>query len=72
MNLVDFRRTSVLTALNRVRQEAEALGARVQETELIGLMPEAAAAGVMRETLQMPGFAPDRVLESRLSENGRL
>jgi glutamate formiminotransferase len=64
MNLVDFRRTSVLTALNRVRQEAEALGARVTETELIGLMPEEAAAGVVREALLMPGFAPDRVLES--------
>lgn len=67
MNLVDFRRTSVLTALNRVRQEAEALGARVLETELIGLMPEEAAMGVMREALLMPGFAPGRVLESRLS-----
>lgn len=67
MNLVDFRRTSVFTALNRVRQEAEALGARVLETELIGLMPEEAAMGVMRETLLMPEFAPDRVLESRLS-----
>lgn len=70
MNLVDFRRTSVLTALNRVRQEAEALGARVLETELIGLLPEEAAAGVMRETLQMPGFASDRVLERRLLEEG--
>lgn len=70
MNLVDFRRTSVLTALNRVRREAEALGARVLETELIGLMPEEAAAGVMREALLMPGFAPDRVLESRLSKGG--
>jgi glutamate formiminotransferase len=72
MNLVDFRRTSVLTALNRVRHEAEALGARVLETELIGLMPEEAAAGVMREALQMPGFAPDRVLERRLAEGGKL
>jgi glutamate formiminotransferase len=67
MNLVDFRRTSVLTALNRVRQEAEALGARVLESELIGLMPQEAAMGVMREALQMPGFTPDRVLESQLS-----
>jgi glutamate formiminotransferase len=72
MNLVDFRRTSVLTALNRVRQEAEALGARVMETELIGLMPEEAAAGVMRETLLMPGFAPDRVLERRLAGDSKL
>jgi glutamate formiminotransferase len=72
MNLVDFRRTSVLTALNRVRQEAESLGTRVLESELIGLMPEEAALGVMREALLMPGFAQDRVLESRLSGDGKL
>jgi glutamate formiminotransferase len=72
MNLVDFRRTSVLTALNRVRQEAEALGARVLESELIGLMPEEAAVGVLREALQMPGIALDRVLESYLPRGGKL
>jgi glutamate formiminotransferase len=68
MNLVDFRRTSVLTALNRVRQEAEALGTRVLETELIGLMPEEAAPGLTREALQMPGFAASRILESHFRE----
>lgn len=67
MNLVDFRRTSILTALNRVREEAAALGASVEETELIGLLPEEAAAGVVRESLRLPGFAADRVLERRLS-----
>jgi len=66
MNLVDFRQTSVLTALNRVRQEAEALGTRILESELIGLMPEEAAVGVVREALQLPGFGLDRVLESLL------
>lgn len=66
MNLVDYRQTSVWGALKRVRQEAAALGARVVETELIGLMPEEAAAGVVREALQLPGFTSGRVLESRL------
>jgi glutamate formiminotransferase / 5-formyltetrahydrofolate cyclo-ligase len=63
MNLVDYRRTSLLTALNRVRQEAEALGARVIESEVIGLMPEEAALEVVREVLQLPG-GPS-VLETR-------
>ncbi len=49
-----------------MRREAAALGARVLETELIGLMPEEAAAGVVREALQLPGFAAGRVLESLL------
>ncbi len=66
MNLVDYRQTSVWSALKRVRQEAGALGARVVETELIGLMPEEAAAGVVREALQLPGFTSGRVLESLL------
>lgn len=66
MNLVDYRQTSVWSALKRVRQEAAALGARVVETELIGLMPEEAAAGVVREALQLPGFTSGRVLESLL------
>ena len=66
MNLVDNPQTSVWSALKRVRQEAAALGARVVETELIGLMPEEAAAGVVREALQLPGFTSGRVLESLL------
>jgi glutamate formiminotransferase len=64
MNLVDYRRTSVLTAFDRVRQEAEDLGTRVIETEVIGLMPEEAALGVVREALRLPGLPP--VLEGRL------
>jgi glutamate formiminotransferase len=66
MNLVDFRRTPILTALDRVRSEAAALGARVVETEVIGLVPEEAACGVVRDALQLPGFAADRVLEGAL------
>jgi glutamate formiminotransferase len=62
MNLVDFRQTSVLTALDHVRREAAALGARVVETEVIGLVPEEAALGVVREALQLPAFAGSQVL----------
>ncbi|HEX3527468.1 MAG TPA: glutamate formimidoyltransferase [Thermoanaerobaculia bacterium] len=62
MNLVDFRRTSLLTALDRVRHEAAAFGARVTATEVIGLVPEEAALDVVRDALQLPGFAADRVL----------
>ena len=39
MNLVDYRRTPILQALRRVEEEAAELGARVMETELIGLVP---------------------------------
>lgn len=66
MNLVDYRRTSVWTALERVRREAAALGTRVLESEVIGLVPEEAALGVVQEALQLPGFTARGVLESRL------
>jgi glutamate formiminotransferase len=65
MNLVDFRQTSVLTAFHRVREEAEALGTRVLESELIGLMPEEAAEGVVTEALRLPEFRMDRIVPER-------
>ena len=64
MNLVDFRQTSVLSAFHRVRQEAEALGTGVLESELIGLMPEEAAMGLVAEALKLPGVARGRIFES--------
>jgi glutamate formiminotransferase len=71
MNLVDFRRTSLLAALARVRAEAEGMGASVVDTEIIGLVPEEAVAGVVREALGNPAFGPERVLEQRLQGSGR-
>jgi glutamate formiminotransferase len=65
MNLVDFRQTSVLTAFDRVRQEAEALGTRVLESELIGLMPDEAVEGVVAEALRLPAFGMGRMLPAR-------
>jgi glutamate formiminotransferase / 5-formyltetrahydrofolate cyclo-ligase len=64
MNLVDYRRTSVLRALARVWREADALGTRVVECEVIGLMPEEAALEAAREALLLP--APVPILEARL------
>ena len=64
MNLVDYRRTSVFCALARVSREADALGTRVIESEVIGLMPEEAALEAAREALLLP-VAP-AILEERL------
>ncbi|HEY0515287.1 MAG TPA: glutamate formimidoyltransferase [Thermoanaerobaculia bacterium] len=65
MNLVDYRRTPVLAALRRVEVEAEALGTRVTETEVIGLVPREAVLGVSPEALKLSGAVP--VLEDRLT-----
>ena len=64
MNLVDYRRTPLLQALRRVEEEAAALGTRVVETEIVGLVPAAAVRGVAPEALKLPGALP--VLEERL------
>jgi glutamate formiminotransferase / 5-formyltetrahydrofolate cyclo-ligase len=56
MNLVDFRRTPILLAFNRVQQEAVALGTRVVESEVIGLIPEEAALGLVRDALLLPAL----------------
>src|SRR5882724_2192618 len=66
MNLVDFRQTSMHAALERVRQEAAALGTRVLETEVVGLVPQEAVWEALREGLQCPVFGGERVLEERL------
>ncbi|HSU83928.1 MAG TPA: glutamate formimidoyltransferase, partial [Thermoanaerobaculia bacterium] len=65
MNLVDYRRTPILEALRRVEEEAAALGTRVIETEVIGLIPEEAVRGVTAEMLKLPGEIP--ILENRLT-----
>jgi len=66
MNLVDFRRTSLGQALDRVREEAAARGARVEASELIGLLPRQAALDVAREALRLPALGPSQLLEERL------
>lgn len=66
MNLVDFRRTSLARALQRVREEAAARGARVVASELVGLLPRQAALDVVRESLQLPELGPGHLLEERL------
>lgn len=66
MNLVDYRRTSLGRAFDRVREEAAARGASVEASELIGLLPLQAALDVTREALRLPALGAGQVLEERL------
>jgi glutamate formiminotransferase len=66
MNLTDFRRTSLARALDRVREEAAARGAKVVGSELVGLLPQQAALDAARDTLQLPALGPGQLLEERL------
>lgn len=72
MNLTNYERTPIELVFERVRREAAARGVRVLESELIGLIPRAALAGTTPEQLQLTGFSPSQVLETRLAERSRL
>lgn len=61
MNLLDYRRTSIADALAAVEAEAARHGARVVETEVVGLVPEAAVCGTL---------GAGQVLEHRLPPAG--
>ena len=66
MNVEDWEAAALHEIVGRVEQEAEARGARVLGTELVGLMPAGAAVAATRALLRIEGFDASRVLELRL------
>ena len=68
MNLTDYTRTSVQAAFDAVERAAAARGVRVLESELIGLIPEAALAGTTPARLRLTGFRQGQLLEERIRE----
>jgi glutamate formiminotransferase len=70
MNLTNFRVTPPSKVFAQVRKEVEARGARVLESEVIGLIPAAALADTTLEALRLPAATADRILERRLEAVG--
>jgi glutamate formiminotransferase len=68
MNLTNFEQTPIQVVFQRVSAEAANAGVGVLESEIVGLIPEAALTGTTPEELQLRGFSPDRILERRLAE----
>jgi glutamate formiminotransferase len=66
MNLTDYRRTSLLTAFDAVRTRAEAAGAKVRESEVVGLVPQDAITALAQEVLAAPLLTRAQVLEARI------
>jgi glutamate formiminotransferase/formiminotetrahydrofolate cyclodeaminase len=64
MNLTDHRVTPMPVVFDRVRAEAARLGVGVRRSELVGLAPRAAFAGRAPETVGLPDFSDDRLLDS--------
>lgn len=66
MNLEDHWRTPPAVAVRAVHREAERLGVRAGDTELVGLVPRDALRGVTPSELRIRGFRPGMVLENFL------
>lgn len=66
MNLTDYRRSSLYTALELVKMEAARYGVRVVSSELVGFVPMQALLDSAEYYLQLDDFHIEQVLESNL------
>jgi glutamate formiminotransferase len=67
MNLTNFAETSIQTVFDRVVAEADREGVEVLDSELIGLIPEAALKGTTPQAIGLGHFPDARILERALS-----
>ena len=70
MNLTDLEQTNAAQAFRAVESAALAAGVAVAESEVVGLIPEAALGGCAPETLRIAGWSPDLLLEEQLRRAG--
>jgi len=66
MNLVDLEETGIEAAWSRVRELAAGRGCRLEEVELVGLLPEAELARCGPEVRAAAGLDRRRTIEGRL------
>ncbi len=66
MNLTDYRVTPVHRALEAVRREAQRYGVGVEESEIVGLVPEDALFEAAEYYLQLHAFDRSNVLERKV------
>ena len=70
MNVEDYEAAALHEIVARIEREADARGAEVLRSELVGLMPAGAAVAAAGSLLRIDGFDPSRVLELRLLGEG--
>jgi len=66
MNLTDYRVTPVHRALEAVRREAQRYGVGVEESEIVGLIPEDALFDAAEYYLQLHSFDRGAILERKV------
>jgi glutamate formiminotransferase len=70
MNLVDFEMTGVRDAFDAVAKEAAARGMEIEDSEIVGLAPEAALPPGDEEHVRLKGFSPEEQILERLVDAG--
>ena len=66
MNLTDYEVTSPRMVFDAIKEKAVLQGVAILESELIGLIPQAALADTTAEYLQLSGFRRQMILESHI------
>lgn len=68
MNMVDYRKTSLVTAYEAIRSLAAKEGVEIAESEIIGLVPLDALVEGATQYFKLARFHRDQILETRLWE----
>jgi glutamate formiminotransferase len=71
MNLVDHEVTGLVAAFDAVAEGAAARGMEVLDSEIVGLVPEAALGPGVAEHVRLAGFDPAGQILERLAEEER-
>jgi glutamate formiminotransferase len=69
MNLTNYEKTPIFRVFEAVRSEAARYGVNILESEVIGLVPAAALHATAEYFLQIAGFTPSQVLDTRLRQS---
>jgi glutamate formiminotransferase/formiminotetrahydrofolate cyclodeaminase len=67
MNLTHYEKTPIFRAVEMIRREAQRYGVGILSSELVGLAPEMALIESARWYLQLDGFKPEQLLETRIA-----
>lgn len=69
MNLTNFEKTPIFRVFECVKREAERYGVSILESEIVGLVPQAALTQSAAWFLQVTDFSDKQVLENALADN---
>lgn len=66
INMTDYTQTPLYRVFETVKREAERYGVNIIESEIVGLVPQAALNSCARFYLQLNSFSRDQILENKL------